>query len=596
MATDGSSVRFAEEQGREKLLLFMQGQWRVLEMIASPVALATVLDELARVVEEQVAGLTCSVLLFSEDRAHLRLGAGASLPESYRRAIDGVELGAFAGSCGTAALQGLPVMVSDIAADPLWPQHYKELALGVGFKACWSTPIVSGSGEVLAVLALYHRQPLAPSAMHLGLMGLATRLAQIAIERGITERERQRVEDAKRLAEWYRMVLQATGEALFDWDLASGALCWSSGLAGFGYAAGSEERTLEWWIERLHPEDAERVRRSLERAVDSGQVKWEEEYRFRRMDGSFADVVDRGVFIRDRVGRALRMVGSLQDITLRKRHEDAMEQLVERFRAATVAGAVGTWRVDLKAKLFLADESLNLLLRGQEGEAVLTFDDVMRAVHPDDRERVARAIDEAVATGCLYRCDHRVVLADGEVRWLRSRGRIVGNVNGRAQWMTGAMSDFTELKHAEQSMAMLAEASRLLTESLDSGQILSTITRMVVPSFADAVVLYLKDPHTDEPQSRAHPRDGPGAPRHHSRAATDGRLSGRRSRSPRHANRTRRAPSPVDPGMASRPGRRRKPGGGGAQVSYFFDHPRPDHVDGENLRSDRLRRDGDEGL
>ena len=70
--------------------------------------------------EEQVDGMACSVLLLSEDRKHLRHGAAPSLPDSYRRAIDGAAIGPRAGSCGTAAFLKRPVIVTDIARDPLW--------------------------------------------------------------------------------------------------------------------------------------------------------------------------------------------------------------------------------------------------------------------------------------------------------------------------------------------------------------------------------------------------------------------------------------------------------------------------------------------
>jgi PAS domain S-box-containing protein len=489
--------RFVEEQDPNRLVLFLEGQSRVLEMIARSAPLAAVLEELMRVLEEQVDGMACSVLLLVE--GHLHLGAAPSLPEGYRRAIDELPIGPRVGSCGTAAFLGRPVIVSDIAHDPLW-EDYREPALAIGFQACWSTPILSERGAVLGTFAMYHRHEFEPSSMHLSLIDLATHLARIAIERENAEGEHRRLLGAKQFADRYRMVLQATGDAVWDWDLETGGVFWNGGLSGFGYEGRTEESSFDWWTERIHPEDVERVQRYIWRALDTGQTHWEDEYRFRRRDGTFSDVVDRGVIIRDEAGKPVRVVGSMQDITRRKRHEQEMEQLAERFRSATMAAAVGTWRVDLKEMLFLADESLNLMLRGEKGEATLGFDEVMTAVHPDDRARVAHAVEESVATGRPYQCDHRVVSPQGEVRWLRSRGRVLYDMAGRPQGMTGAMADFTELKHAEQSMAILADASRLLAESLDPQQILSIITRMVVPSFSDAVGIVMEDPETGEPR------------------------------------------------------------------------------------------------
>ena len=288
-------------------------------MIAQPASLPDVLQELTRILEEQVDGMA-SILLLSEDRKHLRHGAGPSLPERYRRAIDGSSVGPRAASCGTAAFLRRPVIVTDIARDPLWAND-RTVALEAGIRACWSTPILSGRGDVLGTFAMYHRQPFTPSSMDRSLIELASNLARIAIERDAAERDRERLWAAKRFADRYRMVLQATGDVVWEWDLEIGVIHWNGGLATFGYDAQEAEGTLDWWIERIHPDEAERVRHSVELAVDSGKPLWEEEYRFRRKNGTYADLVARGLIVRDETGKAVRILGSLQDITRRKQRD-----------------------------------------------------------------------------------------------------------------------------------------------------------------------------------------------------------------------------------------------------------------------------------
>jgi PAS domain S-box-containing protein len=484
-----------EEGERTKLLLFLQGQSRVLEMIAQSTPLGAVLEELARVLEEQVDGFA-SILLLSEDRKHLCLGAAPNLPDSFRRAIDGSAVGPRAGSCGTAALLGRPVIVADISRDPLWV-GYKTQALEAGFKACWSTAIVSRGGDVLGTFAMYHRDRFTPSSMHLSLIDLASNLARIAIERDAAERDRARLWDAERFADRYRMVLQATRDVVWEWDLANRDIHWNDGLTVFGYGAREAENTLDWWIEHIHPGEAERVREGVELAIDSGKPLWEEEYRFRRKNGTYADLFARGLIVRDETGKAVRIVGSLQDITRRKRHEMEAHQLAERLQSASVAAAVGTWRLDLKTEFFLADASLNRLVGKEERETVHRFSDALRVIHPEDRARVARALDESITTRCPYESEHRVVRADGEIRWVRSRGRVLYDPEIGGEVLTGATADLTEIKYAEQSMAILADASRLLAESLDVEQTLTSMAHMAVPSFSDVVLVHLKDEQTD---------------------------------------------------------------------------------------------------
>ena len=136
-------------------LLIVQAQ--VLETLSGEATLKEMLDAFARTIERQSGDMLCSILLL--DGNSLRHGAAPSLPDEYNRAIDGATIGPAAGSCGTAAFTKSTVIVSDIALDPLWAD-YKDLALSHGLQACWSTPILCPSGEVLGTFApvLSHAQ------------------------------------------------------------------------------------------------------------------------------------------------------------------------------------------------------------------------------------------------------------------------------------------------------------------------------------------------------------------------------------------------------------------------------------------------------
>jgi diguanylate cyclase (GGDEF)-like protein len=112
----------------------------------------------------------------------LRHGAAPSLPATYTHAIDGTLIGPNVGSCGTAAYFGTPIVVADIATDPLW-KDYKELALSHGLQACWSVPIISTKGIVLGTTAVYYPNPRTPSYEEMDLIERAAHVAGIAIER-----------------------------------------------------------------------------------------------------------------------------------------------------------------------------------------------------------------------------------------------------------------------------------------------------------------------------------------------------------------------------------------------------------------------------
>jgi len=152
------------------------------------------LDALVRFLEKQAMGMQCSVLILDGDR--LRHGAAPSLPAAYSRAIDGIPIGPRVGSCGTAAWRREPVIVRDIANDPLW-SDFRALAHEHGLAACWSTPILGRDGALLGTFAMYYGEPRSPTPQDEQLIATATLLAGALIERAqagaALEHERSRL-------------------------------------------------------------------------------------------------------------------------------------------------------------------------------------------------------------------------------------------------------------------------------------------------------------------------------------------------------------------------------------------------------------------
>jgi PAS domain S-box-containing protein len=189
----GSSIDVTQRKRAEAL---REGESRILEMIARDARLEEILESLVRVVEAQFAGLLCSVLLLDEDGHHVRHGAAPSLPESYIKAIDALCIGPKAGSCGTAMYRREPVVVTDILQDPLW-EPYRGVVEPYGFRACWSTPILTPSGKALGSFAMYYCEPRSPRPAETHALEMATHLAGIAIERRLARAERERLRQAQ---------------------------------------------------------------------------------------------------------------------------------------------------------------------------------------------------------------------------------------------------------------------------------------------------------------------------------------------------------------------------------------------------------------
>ncbi len=123
----------------------------------------------------------------------------------------------------------------------------------------------------------------------------------------------------QRSEERFHLVSRATADAIWDWNLVTDAMWWNEGMQNlFGVPPDQLPPDSTSWTLGLHPEDSETVLRDIHAALDGTESHWSAEYRFRRQDGSYAWVLDRGFMIRDDKGVAVRMVGGMTDISAHK--------------------------------------------------------------------------------------------------------------------------------------------------------------------------------------------------------------------------------------------------------------------------------------
>ncbi|MBF9237092.1 PAS domain-containing sensor histidine kinase [Hymenobacter sp. BT683] len=144
----------------------------------------------------------------------------------------------------------------------------------------------------------------------------------------------KQVEEALRLSnERFAYALKATTDAIYDWNIAGDTIFWGEGFEElFGHQLAQNPVPFSQWADYVHLEDNSRVVASLHRAVFKTTDSFlEEEYRYQRADGSWAFVVDRGYMVRDAEGRAVRMIGAMQDITPRKQAEERQRLLTEKL-------------------------------------------------------------------------------------------------------------------------------------------------------------------------------------------------------------------------------------------------------------------------
>lgn len=328
----------------------------VLEMNARPDSvLEDTLCFYLKQVEELHTGMICSVLRLAGNR--LYNWASPSLPEAYYKAINGAQIGENTGSCGTAAYIREKVVVTDIATDPRWA-NYRELADIAGVKSCWSFPIMDSHNQVMGTFAIYYRKVKSPTKEEEYTLNRVKNLLTVIIENHLS------VEAVKSSNRNYDMVARATNDAIWDWDVETGDVVRSGqGLQiFFGYDLKEAAAEEDFWNKRVHPDDLQSLLgHRAEVLADPAQLYWEDEYRFRKKDGQYAHVFDRGYIIRNENGIATRVLGATRDITERKNSEALLLELNTRLKQR--ADELAASNVELERFAYIASHDMQEPLR-----------------------------------------------------------------------------------------------------------------------------------------------------------------------------------------------------------------------------------------
>jgi diguanylate cyclase (GGDEF)-like protein/PAS domain S-box-containing protein len=157
-----------------------------------------------------------------------------------------------------------------------------------------------------------------------------TIIGVVGISRDMTERKRIERE-LREYVERFELAARATSDVIWDWDFNSGTLWWGEGIEQL-FQCRREEigPTIESWTSRIDPAEVHAIEAGVDQAVNGDASFWSADYRFRRADGSYADVYDRAFIMRDERGKAVRMIGAMMDMSQRKRaeRERAMEHAV----------------------------------------------------------------------------------------------------------------------------------------------------------------------------------------------------------------------------------------------------------------------------
>lgn len=445
------------------------GHQSILEAVVSGTSLTQALTAIACAFEAQHPDLFCSILLVDSSGKRLTWGTAPSLPPEYRESVDGVLIGPKAGSCGTAASRGEMVIVTDIATDPVW-ETCRDIALRHNLRACWSLPVFSARNKLLGTVGVYLKESREPTTSEVKAVHAAASLVRLAIEHKRSDEERNAL---AQIHERTRLVAKATKDVVWDWDLTNNTLWWNEGMQTlFGYPPEAVEPGIESWSNRIHPDDHERVAAGVHFTLESDAQIWSDEYRFRRYDGSYAYIYDRGFITRDVQGRAIRVVGTMVDITPRRQLEEAAREHQRMLSTllSNLPGAAYRCRNDPNwTAEFVSDGILALT-----GYPPADFIDNQRRafsdlIHEDDGQRVWDEVQAAIAKRQPFQTTYRITCADGEEKWVWEQGRAVYGPDGEISSLEGFLTDVTGAKRGEQALKESQQRLRMIIQISNVG-------------------------------------------------------------------------------------------------------------------------------
>jgi len=281
-------------------------------------------------------------------------------------------------------------------------------------------------------------------------------------------------EKLKLLRQRYELVMDAINEGVYDWNVVEGTIEYSTGVQKAVGLPGAI-KTLADWRDRIHPEDLPRYLAGFVDHFKGMTERYACDYRYRAADGTWRWARQHGVALRDRRGRAVRMIGSTGDITDLKNAEEGLRKSDERLALATSAATEGIYEWDVETgELFLSERARQFF--GIRAEKLTAAAWKMR-VHAEDFPGYRHAIRDLFRNRNAHlEHEYRISDGSGSYKWVLDRGMAVRNGSGQVIRMVGALTDHTQRKRAELELRSARDAAQ---EALEQQTAIAEILRVM---------------------------------------------------------------------------------------------------------------------
>lgn len=441
----------------------LAGHARALQLAVNGGSLDDVLEVLTQTIEAVTStGLLASISLIDPDGIHLRFAAGRNLPEPIVQFLDRMEIAADSGTCGIAAYRGQPVLVSDIASDPLYAED-RELLLAHGIKACWSTPLVSSQGKILGSFAIHLFESREPTHREQQIVADLNRTATLVIERmRSSEALAQVTAESEQFHRLHEAILSNSPDMVSVVDL-NHRFTYANAAQLAMWDRTWDEAVGRTWIDLGYdPEEIRILDREIDRVVETKQSIRGEIPLYESTGNRIYDYLFVPVFNAE--GGVAAVAGMTRDVTDRTQSEQALRESEDRFRTLADNIAQFAWITDEKGNVVWYNKRwfdfTGTTLEEMRGWGW------RKVHHPDHVDRVVAKVSRCFESGEVWEDTFPLRNKNGGYRWFLSRARPIRDNSGKVVRWFGTNTDITDQMLIENELRIRTRAIEFATNGI----------------------------------------------------------------------------------------------------------------------------------
>lgn len=289
----------------------------------------------------------------------------------------------------------------------------------------------------------------------------------------------ERTRDLSKSEERFRLVLQATNDAIWDWDFVNNAVWWNDSFFNmFGYPRSNYDRTF--WLSKVHPEERDSIHKSIYSVINSHQSQWMAEYRFLKADGTYSYVLDRAYVMHDEFNTPYRMLGSIVDVTRLKEAERELASNIAQRQFLAESVPLVIWVAGADRQIDFVNKQFEIYTGIDALEAVRGK--WQQSIHAQDMEQLHVTWEEAATRGTDFQLEVRLMRAYGTHHWNLLRAKLRKNEDGAiVDWLITfvdiheqkVINEVLELKVAQRTAELKQINQQLETSNSDLQQFAS---------------------------------------------------------------------------------------------------------------------------